>query len=106
MSARPRFNATEPQVPKGKLTLHTLRELQGLFKYIKPYRTKFILGMLFLALSSASSLAFPAVIGKLVDSALKNGGPQMLARIDTYAQLLVLILIAQAVFRFLGLPGL
>jgi ABC-type multidrug transport system fused ATPase/permease subunit len=39
-----------------------------IFRFIKPYRTSYILGLLFLILSSIASLIFPLFIGEMVDA--------------------------------------
>ncbi|MAZ30509.1 MAG: multidrug ABC transporter ATP-binding protein [Flavobacteriales bacterium] len=39
-----------------------------IFRFIKPYRTSYILGLLFLILSSIASLIFPLFVGEMVDA--------------------------------------
>lgn len=39
-----------------------------IFRFIRPYRTSYILGLLFLILSSIASLIFPLFIGEMVDA--------------------------------------
>ncbi len=61
--------AVETDIPKAKLNKENIRESLFIFKYIKPYRVYFILGMVFIALSSGTTLAFPFLLNKLIDSA-------------------------------------
>lgn len=63
----------EADVPKKKLTKDSLRHGLRIFRFTLPYRAKFSIGMVLLALSSATVLCFPWVIGKLADTA--NGTP-------------------------------
>jgi ABC-type multidrug transport system fused ATPase/permease subunit len=70
--ARPNHNSngnTEAELPKVKITKEGLRESLKIFKYIRPYRTRFILGLIFIALSGGTTMAFPYLLKKLIDSA-------------------------------------
>ncbi|MBP9883152.1 MAG: hypothetical protein KBF32_07105, partial [Chitinophagales bacterium] len=58
---------TEPT--KAKINRETLGEALHLFSYLKPYRWKFILGLIFIALSAFSTSIFPFLIGKMIDAA-------------------------------------
>ncbi|WP_295798603.1 ABC transporter transmembrane domain-containing protein [Mucilaginibacter sp.] len=62
-------NAPEAELPKAKLNRQTLHKISRLLAYIKPYRARFIAGLVFLFLSSLVGLAFPAFIGGLIDTA-------------------------------------
>ena len=66
-----------------------------MYVYIRPFQGEFLLGMLFLLLSSGSNLAFPAFLGDLVDAAQNDA-----ARINPIALTLCGLLLAQAVFSF------
>ncbi|HSC38028.1 MAG TPA: ABC transporter transmembrane domain-containing protein, partial [Chitinophagaceae bacterium] len=55
--------------PKVKITRESLREALSLFRYIKPYRGKFILSMVFIALSAFTTAMFPLFLGKMIDAA-------------------------------------
>ncbi len=50
---------------KRKISLDGLKKATELLAFVKPYRWTFAIGMLFLALSSASTLAFPMLIGEM-----------------------------------------
>jgi hypothetical protein len=56
------------EVPKKKITLAGLKNAFKLYSYIKPYRVEYGWGMFFLLGSSISSLAFPKLLGELVNS--------------------------------------
>ncbi|GAB5557652.1 MAG: ABC transporter transmembrane domain-containing protein [Schleiferiaceae bacterium] len=75
----------------------SLKKALSLYKYIKPYQFKFIVGLVFLFFSSAANLAFPKLLGDLVNEA--NMG-DLVNNIDEIALTLVAVLLIQAVFSF------
>ena len=54
---------------KVKISKESLRQALILFTYLKPYRDKFILGLLFIALSAFTTSLFPLFLGKMIDAA-------------------------------------
>jgi ABC transporter fused permease/ATP-binding protein len=85
------------EAPKKKITLSGLNKLFTLYRYIKPYKYTYALGMLFLLGSSSASLVFPKLLGNLVD--LGNQG-KLAREIDRIALILLAVLIAQSVFSY------
>lgn len=83
---------------KRKLTKQNLGKLSGIFGFVKPYRLKFILGLVFLFLSSLTLLTFPFVAGKLIDTA--EGKSWLVNDVNTIAFMLLGILAVQSVFSF------
>jgi len=70
--ARQRLNSGDTpseDLPKPKLTKTTLRKAAKLLAYLRPYRLKFFVGMVFLFLSSLTALTFPALLGAMIDAA-------------------------------------
>jgi len=55
--------------PKAKVNKENLREALVLFSYLKPYRNKFILSLVFIALSAFTTSLFPLFLGKMIDAA-------------------------------------
>src|SRR4030095_5455919 len=55
--------------PKVKINRENLRQALALYKYLKPYRGTFILGMVFIALTAFSTSLFPLFLGKMIDAA-------------------------------------
>ena len=55
--------------PKAKISKENLRQTLILFTYLKPYRAKFILGLIFIALSAFTTSLFPLFLGKMIDAA-------------------------------------
>ncbi|MBP7510579.1 MAG: ATP-binding cassette domain-containing protein [Bacteroidia bacterium] len=65
----------EPE--KAKINKETLREALALFAYIKPYKGKFFLSLLFIALSALSTMVFPFLLGKMIDAAAPGSQVQL-----------------------------
>jgi ABC-type multidrug transport system fused ATPase/permease subunit len=90
-------------LPKPKVSKESLKRSLRIFRYVLPYRAKFIVGLLMLVLSSSTFMAFPWVAGKLVDAAnhkpvLLPGGLSL--NIDRIALLLFLVIVCQGFFSF------
>ncbi len=83
--------------PKAKLTRSNLKKAFRLFSYLKPDIGKYLAGLVFLALTSATALAFPMLIGNLVNST-KEG---TVDSINQQALILLGILAAQSFFSFM-----
>ncbi len=85
---RGNFNSNGKQKDEGvkvKITKESLKEALVLFTYLKPYKTKFILSMLFIALSAFTTSLFPFFLGKMIDAAapgssagMMGGAPSMI----------------------------
>ena len=61
--------SSEGKTPKAKINKENLRQALALFKYLKPHRGKFILGLIFIALSAFTTSLFPLFLGKMIDAA-------------------------------------
>lgn len=70
MAKRKSTNAED--LPKAKINKQSISHVKKLLKYIRPYRTVFIIGMIFLFLSSITLLAFPALLGAMIDAAQRK----------------------------------
>jgi len=62
---------------KAKINKETLGEALALFAYIKPYKGKFFLSLLFIALSALSTMVFPFLLGKMIDAAAPGAQVQL-----------------------------
>jgi ABC-type multidrug transport system fused ATPase/permease subunit len=85
------------EVPKKKITLEGLKNAFKLYSYLKPYRVEYGWGMFFLLGSSIASLAFPKLLGELVNSGNIGSLSHDLNRIG---MLLVVTLLIQSVFSY------
>jgi len=86
---------------KKPIRAAALKRTFRLYKYVKPYWPAFGLGLLFLFITSLANLAFPKLLGELVDAA---SGRTILAdphKINQIGLLLLGILIAQGIFGYL-----
>jgi ABC transporter fused permease/ATP-binding protein len=90
-------NNKADDLPKAKINKSSIRKATRLFGYLRPDRGKYIAGLVFLALTSATALVFPMLIGELVNGADQSPNP---SKINSSALLLMLILAAQAFFSF------
>ncbi len=84
------------QFKKG-VSLHALKKTFRLYKYVKPYWPEFSLGMLFLFISSLAGLAFPKLLGELVDSSTKG---HLMQDINRLGWMLAGVLVAQSIFSY------
>ncbi len=87
--------------PKVKFSREAVRESLIIFNYLRPYRGVFIAGLIFIALSGGTTMAFPYLLKQLIDSAhgeLK--GPLALSP-GGIALVMISVLSLQMVFSFL-----
>ncbi|MBK8884344.1 MAG: ATP-binding cassette domain-containing protein [Bacteroidales bacterium] len=85
------------EVPKKKITIAGLKNAFKLYSYIKPFRIEYAWGIFFLLGSSLASLAFPKLLGELVDSGNRGSLSQDLNHV---ALLLVITLLVQSLFSY------
>ncbi|WP_084373191.1 ABC transporter ATP-binding protein [Reichenbachiella faecimaris] len=84
---------------KRALNKENFGKLYGIFKYLLPYKAKFVIGLIFLVLGSFLLLAFPFIAGKLIDVA-SGEGTWLLSDINSIALSLVVILFLQGIISF------
>ncbi|HEY9047564.1 MAG TPA: ABC transporter transmembrane domain-containing protein [Ohtaekwangia sp.] len=84
---------------KRRINKTNLRQLTGIFKFMLPYRSIFILGLVALVLSSVTLMAFPRLSGELLDIA--SGKPKYFSTINQAALALLGILFVQGIFSFI-----
>jgi ATP-binding cassette subfamily B protein len=65
--------AAVPQTPPA--SAKTVRSLSGLLPFLRPYRGRIALALLFLVLAAASTLAFPIALKSLIDQGLVAADP-------------------------------
>ncbi len=68
-----RFNSAakmEEDLPKARFSKENIQDTFFIFSFVKPYRTKFIIGLFFLAITSGLSLLFPTLLGDLINIAV------------------------------------
>ncbi len=82
---------------KKKITRQGLRQTFKLYRYIAPYRTEYFIGILFLLGSSLANLAFPKLLGDLVNSGTQG---TLSSDINRIALILAGLLLVQSVFSY------
>lgn len=85
------------EVEKKKITREGLRNAFKLFRYIKPFQGEYYVGMFFLLGSSLASLAFPKLLGELVNSGNKVATAYT---VNEIALMLVVVLLVQSTFSY------
>lgn len=85
-------------VEENKKVTSGLKELFKLYRFLKPYRWIFAIGLTFLLISSGASLMFPKYLGNMVDIANSEGG---LREISRTGLILLAVVITQAIFSYL-----
>lgn len=93
----PRFK--ENDLPKAKLNAGSLNKALLIFKYAGEHKWKFYVGLVFLLFTGATALAFPKLMGMLIDCVKNKNNTQA----NTIALSLVGILTFQALFSFFRL---
>lgn len=82
---------------KGKSAGSGYKEMAKLYRFLRPYRGRFVLGLLFLLFSTGASLMFPRLLGEMVDQA--NSG-SLSSEITRTGLLLLAVLVAQSLFAY------
>lgn len=102
--ARPNYNSNgsmKEEAPKVKLSKESIKDSLWIFNYIRPYQFSFITGLLFIALSGGTTMAFPYLLKEMIGSAeliTKGGIPDFTP--GTIALFMIGILMIQMVFSF------
>lgn len=97
MAKRGRGSEENEEDKKVKVNRDALKKSLRLFRFIKPYKGYFITGLVFLLLSSATTLVFPKLLGdilKVVENKLSAGS------LNELTLLLFGLLVIQSAFSF------
>jgi ATP-binding cassette, subfamily B, bacterial len=90
-------NSTESPFAVKKLSWSGFKQTLKIFRYTLPYKTYFIVGFFFLILSTGTSLAFPKLVGSIIE-VIEGKSPYTINQITG---VLIAILVFQAIFSFL-----
>lgn len=85
------------EVEKKKITREGLRNAFKLYRYLKPFRREYFIGLFFLLGSSLASLVFPKLLGELVNSGIQVNPAHTLNEIALF---LGIVLIVQSLFSY------
>jgi ABC transporter fused permease/ATP-binding protein len=89
----------ENDLPKSKITASSLNKATIIFQYAGNHRWKFYVGLIFLLFTGATALAFPKLMGMLIDCVKNKDNSQA----NTIALGLIAILFLQSIFSFFRL---
>ena len=89
----------ENDLPKAKITATSLNKALLIFKYSGKNKWKFYVGLVFLLMTGATALAFPKLMGMLIDCVREKD----LSKANNVALVLVAILFLQSIFSFFRL---
>lgn len=102
-------------LPKVRPTKENIRKATRIFRFLKPYQGRYILGLVFLGLTATTAIAFPMLLSKLINAsgvspvgggsldAIENAKistNQLLNNINQYGIYMLALFIAQAIFSF------
>ncbi|HVM89163.1 MAG TPA: ABC transporter transmembrane domain-containing protein [Puia sp.] len=102
--ARPNYNSNgslKNEPPKARLNKENVKQALLIFTYVKPYRWIFGAGLLFIALSSVTTMAFPYLLKQLIDSV--NGSAKTIFHFTSgnIALVMIGVLAVQMFFSFM-----
>ena len=89
----------ENDLPKSKITATSLQKATVIFEYAGNHRWKFYVGLIFLLFTGATALAFPKLMGMLIDCVKNKDNTQA----NMIAGGLIVILFLQSIFSFFRL---
>ncbi|GAB3899358.1 ABC transporter ATP-binding protein [Spirosoma agri] len=81
---------------KKKLNREGVKKAMSIFRFIKPYRIKYIIGFIFLILSTGTTMSFGLLIGQIT-SVIQGKSAFTLNQVTLF---FVGVLVAQAIFSF------
>ncbi|MBK8680327.1 MAG: ATP-binding cassette domain-containing protein [Bacteroidetes bacterium] len=88
------------QKDKKRITMQGMRSIMRIFSYLRPYKTKFYIGIVALLLSSFTTMSFPFFMGKLIDTSSSNAPESIYSNTNAIALILVGILIFQSAVSY------
>lgn len=101
--ARPNKDSKE----KIKLTKESIQKAKGIFTYLKPYNGIFLIGWIFLILSTSAGLVFPFMMGQLLGGSTDSPASMQesvqlinLDNINDVAMILFILFAAQSIFSY------
>lgn len=82
---------------KKRLSKTSIKKAMRIFRFIKPFKTPFFIGVFVLLISSIITMAFPKVLGELIDSVNAEDANT----VNTFTLLLIGIFLVTAILSFL-----
>lgn len=89
------------ELEKAKINKSSIKQIKKLLTYFRPYRAKFVIGMIFLFFSSITLLAFPALLGAMIDAAQsKQSYAWLPPRISLIGTICFVVLLFQSITSY------
>ena len=97
-------------LPKAKINRESFKDLVFIFRFLRPYKKYFFGGLVFISLSALSTMAFPFLMGKMIDADSRIKGIDFFKSFDfsdkewplnTVLVLIFLQLTIQTIFSFM-----
>ncbi len=82
-------------MPKARISRESIKKGLQLFSYVGPHKWKFFLGLLFLAGTGATALAFPKLIGEILNAAEADAD-----ELYRWGWIILGVFLAQTVFSY------
>lgn len=82
---------------KKRFSKESIKKAMRVFRFIKPFKVPFFIGMFVLVVSSFTTMVFPKVLGDLIDSVNADDANT----VNTFTLLLVGIFLVTAILSFL-----
>jgi len=98
LQSRTSTSVTDAKEQKPKVSREQLRNAIGIFKFIEPYKWSLIIGLVLLSVSSLVFMAFPYLIGEMVDTA--SGAGELNLTIQQLGLLMLVVLVSQSVVSY------
>ena len=98
MAQKRDFSSTKGEDKKVKLSKEKIKNALKIFKYIKPYKVQFIIGLLLLSTSSLLFMIFPGAAGEMANTATKKG--KLSIPVKNFNWIFLIILIIQGVISY------
>ena len=96
-----RGGESREESPKAAINKESVKEAMIIFSYLRPYRSPFIMGLIFIALSSGTTMAFPYLLKRLIDSAHGALTGPLAYTPGTIALVMIVVLGVQMVFSYM-----
>ena len=85
---------------KPKITRENLKSSLYVFKYIRPYMSYFMIGILCLVIGSLAFMAFPGAAGEMANMAIGKGKYNLGIKVQDFWWIFTIILITQGVLSY------
>ncbi len=102
MAKRNRGGASQEELPKAKLSRENIKKSLRLFKYLGDSKTKFILGMFFLAGTAGVGLYFPLISGDMISlfGFAERDAASFNEKLFHVGKIMLFVLLLQGIFSF------